>query len=217
MDSQSSASLSVRLLPPVFLTGAAGFVGANLVRRLLVDGVRVRVLLRPEDNNEALDGLDVVVATSCAVLGGNDFFPSQLGRTLCDFANRKLPAPRRRLGPVLIAAFALSGILMMPFGLLSSMWQAVCIAVVVGVLGGYIDVILTSWLQARTPQAMLGRVMSLSKDGPLSSYLQNRYRFYVLHGTVVRYDRWYCEHRVALGRGARPGYSGAGLLSEVPW
>ena len=201
-------------MTPVFLTGAAGFVGANLVRRLLVDGVRVRVLLRHEDNNEALDGLDVervygdirdldgtrqaiagcygvyhcaalvstiegtyahrreiyecnvlgtrnvlqaareadagrvvvtgsisalgydlddpsapatesmpyyplghvmpyerskamvesecwqaaatgqdvVVATSCAVLGGNDFFPSQLGRTLCDFANRKLPA-----------------------------------------------------------------------------------------------------------------------------
>ena len=72
-----------------------------------------------------------------------------------------LPAPRRRLGPVLIAAFALSGILMMPFGLLTSMWQAVCIAVAVGVLGGYIDIILTSWLQARTPQAMLGRVMSL--------------------------------------------------------
>ncbi len=214
MDSQSSATPSGTSPHPVFLTGAAGFVGANLVRRLLVDGVRVRVLLRPEDNNEALDGLDVeraygdirdlnvtrqalagchgvyhcaalvstidgnyahrreiyecnvlgthnvlqaareleagrvvvtgsisavgydlddpsapatesmpyypiehvmpyerskamvetecwraaaagqdvVVATSCAVLGGNDFFPSQLGRTLCDFANRKLPA-----------------------------------------------------------------------------------------------------------------------------
>ena len=72
-----------------------------------------------------------------------------------------LPAPRRRLGPILIAAFALSGILMMPLGLLTSMWYAVCIGLAVGVLGGYIDVILTSWLQARTPQAMLGRVMSL--------------------------------------------------------
>ena len=45
--------------PPVFLTGSAGHVGANLVRRLLDDGVRVRVLLRHEDNNEGLDGLDV--------------------------------------------------------------------------------------------------------------------------------------------------------------
>ena len=44
---------------PVFLTGAAGHVGANLMHRLLEDGVRVRVLLREEDGNEALEGLDV--------------------------------------------------------------------------------------------------------------------------------------------------------------
>ena len=200
--------------PPVLVTGSAGHVGANLVRRLLDDGVRVRVLLRHEDNNEALDGLeverafadirdlnatrhalagcqgvyhvaakvstiegnrahrreifecnaigtrnvlqaasevgagrvvvtgsfsavgydldnpsapsdetmqfypmertmpyerskalvehecwkaaakgqDVVVATCCAVVGGADFFPSRLGRTLCDYTNGKLHA-----------------------------------------------------------------------------------------------------------------------------
>ena len=200
--------------PPVFVTGSAGHVGANLVRRLLDDGVRVRVLLRHEDNNEALEGLeverafgdirdlnatrralagcqgvyhvaakistiegnhahrreiyecnvlgtrnvlqaarevgagrvvvtgsfsavgydlddpsapsdetmqfypmertmpyerskalvehecwkaaskgqDVVVATCCAVVGGSDFFPSRLGRTLCDYTNRKIHA-----------------------------------------------------------------------------------------------------------------------------
>ena len=200
--------------PPVFVTGAAGHVGANLVRRLLDDGVRVRVLLRHEDNNEGLEGLDVerrfgdirdldatrralegcqgvyhvaakistiegnrahrrevfdcnvvgtrnvlqaareveagrvvvtgsfsavgydldnpsapanetmqfypmertmpyerskslvehecwraaakgqdiVVATCCAVIGSSDFFPSRLGRTLCDYTNRKIHA-----------------------------------------------------------------------------------------------------------------------------
>ncbi|MXV79746.1 MAG: NAD-dependent epimerase/dehydratase family protein [Chloroflexi bacterium] len=214
MASQLSESLSGTSQAPVFLTGAAGHVGANLVRRLLDDGARVRVLLRSDDNNEAVDGLDVervygdvrdleatrqavagchgvfhvaalvstidgtdahrrdvyesnvigtrnvlqaareadagkvvvtgsfsavgydpddtsaptresmpfnpmertmpyerskamvetecwqaaaggqevVVATSCAVVGGNDFFPSRMGRTLCDFANRKLHA-----------------------------------------------------------------------------------------------------------------------------
>ncbi len=46
-------------MQPVFVTGSAGHVGANLVRRLLGDGVRVRVLLRQEDNNEGLEGLDV--------------------------------------------------------------------------------------------------------------------------------------------------------------
>ena len=214
MASDASANATGTADPPVFLTGAAGHVGANLVRRLLEDGLRVRVLLRPEDNNNALDGLDVeraygdirdleatrqaiagchrvyhtaalvstidgddahrrdvfesnvigtrnvlqaarehdagrivvtgsfsavgydlddssiptretmpfnpmertmpyerskamvetecwhaaaggqdvLIATSCAVVGGNDFLPSRMGRTLCDFANRKLHA-----------------------------------------------------------------------------------------------------------------------------
>ena len=214
MDSESSNSTSGTSAPPVFLTGAAGHVGANLVRKLLDDGVRLRVLLRSKENNESLEGLDVervygdirdldatreaitgchgvfhtaalvstidgddahrrdvfesnvigtrnvlqaareveagrvvvtgsfsavgydlddpsaparesmpfypmertmpyerskamvesecwhaaaagqdvVIATSCAVVGGNDFFPSRMGRTLCDFANHKLHA-----------------------------------------------------------------------------------------------------------------------------
>ncbi len=213
MDTRPSSHAD-QSMPPVFVTGAAGHVGANLVRRLLHDGVRVRVLLRHEDNNEGLEGLDVersfgdirdlnatksalsgcqgvyhcaakvstiegdrahrrdvyecnvlgtrnvlqaareakagrvvvtgsfsavgydldhpsapsdetmqfypmdrtmpyerskalvehecwravaagqdvVVATCCAVVGGSDFFPSRLGRTLCDYANRKLHA-----------------------------------------------------------------------------------------------------------------------------
>ncbi len=45
--------------PPVFLTGAAGHVGANLLRRLLRDGIKVRVLLRDGENNESVEGLKV--------------------------------------------------------------------------------------------------------------------------------------------------------------
>lgn len=43
----------------VLVTGAAGHLGANLVRRLLQEGRTVRVLLRRESNNGAVDGLDV--------------------------------------------------------------------------------------------------------------------------------------------------------------
>ena len=39
------------------MSGAAGFVGANLVRRLLVEGHQVRVLLRPGGATWRLDGL----------------------------------------------------------------------------------------------------------------------------------------------------------------
>ena len=41
---------------------------------------------------EMANGLNVVVATSCAIIGPNDYIPSRLGRTLCDFANGKLRA-----------------------------------------------------------------------------------------------------------------------------
>ena len=44
---------------PLLVTGAAGHVGANLVHRLVADGERVRVLLRPEENNESVESLDV--------------------------------------------------------------------------------------------------------------------------------------------------------------
>jgi len=43
----------------VLVTGASGHLGANLVRRLLDEGTRVRVLARPEAGNAALAGLDV--------------------------------------------------------------------------------------------------------------------------------------------------------------
>ncbi|WP_088241250.1 NAD-dependent epimerase/dehydratase family protein [Calothrix rhizosoleniae] len=38
------------------------------------------------------NGLNVVVAVSCAILGPHDYKPSRMGRTLIDFANGKLPA-----------------------------------------------------------------------------------------------------------------------------
>ena len=41
------------------VTGATGHLGANLVRQLLADGQRVRVLLRPDRPSPAVDGLAV--------------------------------------------------------------------------------------------------------------------------------------------------------------
>ncbi|MDE2291271.1 MAG: NAD-dependent epimerase/dehydratase family protein, partial [Elusimicrobia bacterium] len=45
-----------------FVTGATGFVGANLARSLLAKGLRVRALARPRSDRRALAGLDVEVA-----------------------------------------------------------------------------------------------------------------------------------------------------------
>ena len=44
------------------VTGATGFVGAALVRRLLAEGAAVRVLARPRANRRLLEGLPVEIA-----------------------------------------------------------------------------------------------------------------------------------------------------------
>jgi dihydroflavonol-4-reductase len=46
----------------VLVTGGTGFVGANLVRELLADGLAVRVLARPGSNRRALEGCAVEFA-----------------------------------------------------------------------------------------------------------------------------------------------------------
>ena len=51
---------------------------------------RSKVLMEHECLKAAVNGLDVVIATCCAIIGGNDFLPSRLGRTLCDYANGRL-------------------------------------------------------------------------------------------------------------------------------
>ena len=53
---------------------------------------RSKSLVEQECWRAAAAGQDVVVATCCAVVGGADFFPSRLGRTLCDYTNGKLHA-----------------------------------------------------------------------------------------------------------------------------
>ncbi|MEO6950723.1 MAG: NAD-dependent epimerase/dehydratase family protein [Polyangia bacterium] len=38
------------------------------------------------------EGQDVLIATSCAIIGGNDYVPSRMGRLIRDFANQKVRA-----------------------------------------------------------------------------------------------------------------------------
>ena len=47
----------------ILVTGATGFVGSAVARRLLRHGFEVRVLVRPDSDRRNIDGLDVDVAT----------------------------------------------------------------------------------------------------------------------------------------------------------
>lgn len=51
-----------------------------------------KMLVEHECLRAYAEGLDVVVATSCAILGPNDYKPSRMGRVLCDFSKGKLRA-----------------------------------------------------------------------------------------------------------------------------
>jgi nucleoside-diphosphate-sugar epimerase len=53
---------------------------------------RTKEMVEHESLKAVAEGQDVVVATSCAILGPADYKPSRMGRTLLDFGWGKLPA-----------------------------------------------------------------------------------------------------------------------------
>ena len=103
-------------------------------------------------NTQLPEGVLALGIISAAYAGG-----SLVGAVLAG----ALPAPQRRLGPLFITLFALSGLLLMPFGFLTMTWIVAGLVLVIGIMGGYANILFTAWLQGRTPQAMMGRVMSL--------------------------------------------------------
>ena len=73
-----------------------------------------------------------------------------------------LPKPREGLfGPMMLIVTAVSAFNLILFALIASVWIAVANILVMGVANGYVMIMLITWLQLRTPSAMLGRMMSV--------------------------------------------------------
>jgi MFS family permease len=72
--------------------------------------------------------------------------------------------PGMRIGTlgtsVLLADIAI-GLLFVPMGGISAAWQGAVLMVLVGALGGFMQVAVFTWVQKRVPPAMIGRAMSL--------------------------------------------------------
>jgi MFS family permease len=71
---------------------------------------------------------------------------------------------RRRIGTLGITLLLLDGAvgLLLPLlGLIAAVWQGVLINLAIGVMGGFVNVMVFTWVQRRVPQAALGRVMSI--------------------------------------------------------
>ena len=69
----------------VGITGASGFVGGNLVRRMLRGDYQIRALVHK--NHKALDGLDIEIKH------GDILQPNTLDK-FCNFIKSMLKAPR---------------------------------------------------------------------------------------------------------------------------
>ncbi|MBI4601982.1 MAG: NAD-dependent epimerase/dehydratase family protein [Planctomycetes bacterium] len=65
-----------------FVTGAAGFIGANLVRALLADGFHVRALVRLGSDLSSLEGLDVEIVEG-SLLDGEGLASRMEGCAAC--------------------------------------------------------------------------------------------------------------------------------------
>jgi len=65
------------------------------------------------------------------------------------------------LGITLLLVDGLAGVLLMPLGLVTATWQGMLINVAIGVLGGFVQVAVFTWIQHRVAPAMLGRMMSI--------------------------------------------------------
>jgi MFS family permease len=72
--------------------------------------------------------------------------------------------PRLRfgsLGMTILAFDAIIGALFMPLGLITAVWQGAVLMLLIGLLGGFMQVSVFTWIQHRVPPALLGRAMSL--------------------------------------------------------
>ena len=68
---------------------------------------------------------------------------------------------RRRFGATLLAVDAIVAILLMALGQIDTAWQGAALLAVTGMLGGYMQVAIFTWIQRRVAPAMLGRAMAL--------------------------------------------------------
>jgi MFS family permease len=73
-----------------------------------------------------------------------------------------LPRPRpAQFGPLLLSVGSGLGIGLALLGLANTTVFAALVALLMGLVNGYINIYLVTWLQTRTPDALLGRIMSL--------------------------------------------------------
>ncbi|MES2611311.1 MAG: MFS transporter [Pseudomonadota bacterium] len=72
--------------------------------------------------------------------------------------------PRLRVGSLgltILSFDAIIGLLFIPMGMVSAVWQGAGLMLAIGLLGGFMQVRVFTWIQQRVPPMLIGRAMSL--------------------------------------------------------
>jgi MFS family permease len=64
-------------------------------------------------------------------------------------------------GTMILAVDAVAGLLVMPLGAIHAAWQGMALLLALGLLTGFVQVAVFTWLQQRVPPHMMGRAMSI--------------------------------------------------------
>jgi hypothetical protein len=65
------------------------------------------------------------------------------------------------LGATMLAIDAVIGLLFVPMGWISAAWQGAALMFTIGLLTGFMQLAIFTWLQRRVPPALMGRAMAL--------------------------------------------------------
>ncbi len=104
--------------------------------------------------NDTLHG-----ASTLGLLLGASGAGSLLGMAAAAAAGKRLRFAS--FGTMLLLADAVSGLLLIPVGSVHTTWLAASLLLVLGVLQGFLQITVYTWIQRRVPTHMIGRTMSI--------------------------------------------------------
>jgi len=64
-------------------------------------------------------------------------------------------------GTMILLVDAIAGLLVMPLGAVHTAWQAAALMLAIGLLSGFMQINVFTWIQRRVPPQMMGRAMSI--------------------------------------------------------
>jgi MFS family permease len=102
---------------------------------------------------------DLHGATTLGILMGSHGAGTLLGMGVAAKFGKRLRFAE--FGTMLLLIDALAGLLVAPLGFVHVAWQACLLMLTLGLLGGYMQINVFTWIQQRIPPQMMGRAMSI--------------------------------------------------------